>query len=92
MNDEERNPALAPEPEPDMLPEKQYKVVAVQSVLEHQPGEIFTAQLFKEQEAFYLTNGHLIEVTQEEETADSEGDNASVDSEPTEGATEEAEE
>lgn len=51
------NPALIPDPPQPV--EKTYKVVGTQAVLDHRPGEEFTATLPFDQEESYLTYGHL---------------------------------
>lgn len=53
----EQNPALVPEPEQPQ--EKMYIVSGQHAVLDHQPGETFTATLDPEQERNYLEYGHL---------------------------------
>lgn len=53
----EQNPALVPEPEQPQ--EKTYFVSGQHAVLDHQPGETFTAVLDPEQEKNFLEYGHL---------------------------------
>lgn len=52
------NPALVPEPPPPPGP-CEYRVTGAQRVLDHDPGETFTATLPSEQERFLLDGGHL---------------------------------
>lgn len=52
------NPALVPDPPPPPV-EAAYTVTGTQRVLDHDPGETFTATLPPDQEQYYLTGGHL---------------------------------
>lgn len=53
------NPALVPEPETE-LGEQEYTVVGPHRVLDHAPGDTFTALIHDPQRALLIESGHIV--------------------------------
>lgn len=71
-------PGWLPQTEPELV-EKQYIVVGSQAVMDHNPGETFTAKLTVEQERNFLQYGQLALAQNKPQTQEA---SAPVESEP----------